>query len=255
MKSTIKIFLIFLFLCSISAGSVQSQIIKKPKINLKKGSKNLFKNIGNKTEPTDEVQEVKTNSRMPVEKSGEKRKMKPPDVNENIDEAQVAFGHKNYGSTRFAIEQAIVGIELEIGHQLLESMPEKVSGLSWQESEDQVYSSGMGFVGLNISREYYNDEKGLTAMVANNSALISSAQIAVSNPSMVAQNENMKIVTVQGNRSVLEYNEYSGYNLSVPFGQSSIFVLKCVNFDSEDEVMEAAGQFDISTFKKLLGEQ
>ncbi len=255
MKRAIKILLLLLFLFSMAAGPVHAQIIKKPKINLKKESKKLLKGFGNEPEPAEEVQKAPTDSKMPSEKSGEKRKMKPPDVNKNIDEAQVAFNQQNYGSTRFAIEQAIVGIELEIGHRLLESMPENVNGLAFQESEDEVYSSGMGFVGMNISRKYYNDDKGLTAIVANNSALISSAQIAVSNPSMVAQDENMKITTVQGNRSVLEYDEYTGYNLSVPFGQSSIFVLKCVNFDSEDEVMEAADQFDINTFKELLGEQ
>jgi hypothetical protein len=41
----------------------------------------------------------------------------------------------------------------------------------------------------------------------------------------------------------------------VPFGQSSIFVAEAVNFENEQEIMDAANEFDIEKIKKEFGEQ
>ena len=54
---------------------------------------------------------------------------------------------------------------------------------------------------------------------------------------------------------MIEYNEGSGYKLSVPVGQSSLIVWEAINFASEQEVMNAANAFDIDGIKKMLGEQ
>jgi hypothetical protein len=53
---------------------------------------------------------------------------------------------------------------------------------------------------------------------------------------------------------VLEYDEYSGYKLSVPFGQSSILVTNGINFMTEKEMMDASENIDIEKIKKVLGE-
>jgi hypothetical protein len=60
---------------------------------------------------------------------------------------------------------------------------------------------------------------------------------------------------LKGYRAIIEYSEGSGYELSVPIGQSSIIVFKGVNFASEAEMMKAAEVFDIDGIKKELGEQ
>jgi hypothetical protein len=56
-------------------------------------------------------------------------------------------------------------------------------------------------------------------------------------------------------RGVLEYDEYSGYKLSVPFGQSSVMVLEGINIQTENEMITAAEKIDLDNIKKTLGEQ
>ena len=67
--------------------------------------------------------------------------------------------------------------------------------------------------------------------------------------------QNWKQTKVKGNKAIIEYNEGSGYKLSVPLGQSSLIVWEAVNFASEQEMMSAANSFDIDGIKKMLGEQ
>ncbi len=67
--------------------------------------------------------------------------------------------------------------------------------------------------------------------------------------------QNWKQTKVKGYRAVIEYNEGSGYKLSVPVGQSSLIVWEAINFASEQDVMNAANAFDIDGIKKMLGEQ
>jgi hypothetical protein len=62
-------------------------------------------------------------------------------------------------------------------------------------------------------------------------------------------------VQVKGYRAIIEYNEGSGYKLSVPLGQSSLIVWEGINYASEQEMMGAANTFDIDSIKKMLGEQ
>lgn len=179
-----------------------------------------------------------------------------PDVNENIAEAEVSFNSRDYSGARYAIRQAIIGVEMEIGEDVLNSMPASVSGLSKVEESDNVTSTGIGFVGLTIQREYSSSDRQLNVTVANNSALMAAVNMyASANYASSSQEQSHKQVKVQGFKGVLEYDDYSGYKLSIPLGQTSVFMLEGVNFESEPQLMEAAEKFDIEGIKTKLGEQ
>ena len=66
---------------------------------------------------------------------------------------------------------------------------------------------------------------------------------------------NSKVIRYKDNKAYIKVDDYSGYELMIPFGQSSVFVLKCPPCESEDELLQVADLFDIDLFKKLLGEQ
>jgi len=180
-----------------------------------------------------------------------------PDVLANIDAAGKSFDSKDYSNTRYSIRQAILGVELEIGKNILTSLPDKVGELSKEPETDNVTSTGIGFVGLTIERSYKKGDKELDMTIANNSALLSSVNMYLANGSYASTNndQNYKQVTLQGYRGVIEYDESSGYTLSVPFGQSSILVLQGINFENEKEMMDIADNFKIDSIKKQLGEQ
>ena len=181
----------------------------------------------------------------------------PPDVNKNISEAKSSVSTKNYQDARYAVRQAMLGIEMEMGHGILKSLPESVDGLKASPDDDQVTSMGIFFAGLTIARTYKSPDKQLGVTIGNNSALLSAVNMYLANGAYASSNteQNYKQVKFKDYRGILQYDESSGYTLSVPFGQSSIFVVNGVNFSDENEIMAAADNFDLESIKTKLGEK
>lgn len=194
----------------------------------------------------------------PTNKGGGGLVTTPPDVKENLSDAASAFKSKSYGDARYAVQQAMLGVEMEIGNKVLKSLPETVSNLPYEKESDKVTSTGWGWAGLTIEREYLKDDKQLRTTIANNSAWMSAVNMYLANggyAQTTGGEQNWKQTKVKGHRAVIEYNESSGYKLSVPLGQTSLIVWEAVNFKSEQEVMTAANTFDIDGLKKTLGEK
>lgn len=181
----------------------------------------------------------------------------PPDVRENITEAEGAFKAGNYSDARFALKQAMLGVEMEIGNQVLKSLPESVVGLAKIQESDQVTSMGYGWVGLTVQREYEKSDKHLRVTIANNAAWMSAVNMYLSNANYASTSgeQNWKQTKVKGYRGVIEYSDASGYKLSVPIGQSSLIVWEGINFASEQDMMSAANAFDLDGIKTKLGEK
>ena len=106
----------------------------------------------------------------------------PPDVQASIADAQSSYRAGSYGEARYAVQQAMLGVEMEIGNNILKSLPESISGLSKDGSADQVTSTGFGWVGLTIQREYRNDDKEFKVIVANNSMMMSAGNTGMDEP-------------------------------------------------------------------------
>jgi hypothetical protein len=194
----------------------------------------------------------------PTNKGGGGLVTTPPDVKANLADAETAYKATSYGEARYAVQQAMLGVEMEIGNKVLVSLPETVSGLPFQKPSDKVTSTGWGWVGLTIEREYLKDDKQLRTLIANNSAWMSAINLYLANggyAQTTGGEQNWKQTKVKGHRAVIEYDESSGYKLSVPLGQTSLIVWEAVNFASEQEVMTAANAFDIDGLIKTLGEQ
>ena len=181
----------------------------------------------------------------------------PPDVKQNIASARTAFAGKKYGEAKFAVKQALLGVELEIGQNLLKSLPDKVDGLPKVPEEDQVKSSGAGFIGLQIDRVFRDDKKELALNILNDANISMGINMYLNNPGYSSQgnSEGKKTVMFKGNKGLLEFNEDEGYTLHVPIGQTSLFIVKGVNYKSEADFMNAANQFDIQKIKTELGEK
>jgi len=177
------------------------------------------------------------------------------DVNAQIDDASKSFANEDFSASKFAIKQALQGIELEMGKEVLKSLPENVDGLPAQNDEDRVTSSGAGFVGLYIERRYEKGNKELDVVVANNSAWISAVNMYLHNTGYsTSQDEQYKQIQFQDNEGVVEFSESSGYKLSVPFGQTSILVIQGINYENENSFMNACNEIKIDDIKSKLGE-
>ncbi len=179
------------------------------------------------------------------------------DIRQQIADAQTAYDAKKYTDAKYSIRQAILGIELEIGKNILKELPEKIAGLPIVPEEDNVTSSGIGFVGLVIHRVYGSGEKQFTLTIGNDAAMLSAVNMYLASGAYAstAEEQNIQQTKFKDYRAIIEYDESSGYKLSVPFGQSSILVTEGVNFSSEDDFMNASNEIDIENIKKHLGEQ
>lgn len=196
-----------------------------------------------------------SNPNAPTNNRGEGLTTTPPDVLANINEAEKSFDARKYTDARFAVRQAILGIELEMGNNVLEGLPEKINGLPMVKDEDLVASTGIGFVGLIIERVYREDDKQFKVTIGNDAAMLSAANIYLASGAYAStSDQDYKTITLSGHRGIIEYDEYSGYKISVPIGQTSVLVTEGINFENEAEMMEASETIDIDNIKKELGE-
>ena len=182
----------------------------------------------------------------------------PPDVKENLADAETSFGSGKYSEARYAVQQAMLGVELQIGQNILKSLPKTIAGLNYDSTADQVTSSGWGWAGLTIYRQYTSGEKQMKFSIVNNSAWMQAINLYFSNSGYAQQTggqQNWKQTKIKGLRAVIEYNESSGYKLSAPLGQTSLLVYEGINFANEGDFMKAAEQIDIDKIKKQLGEK
>ncbi len=211
----------------------------------KNSNSNTYGTSGSSTDPN-----------APKNTTGSGLTTEAPDVLANINDAEGNFDKKRYADARIAVRQAILGIELEIGNNILEGFPKTINGLPALEEEDKVASTGIGFVGLIIERTYREDNKQFKVTVGNETALMAGVNMYMASGTYAnTQEEGVKNVKVGDNRGVIEFDENTGYKLTVPFGQSSVIITEGINFETEDEMMSATEEVGLDNIKKELGEE
>lgn len=182
----------------------------------------------------------------------------PPDVKVQMAEAETAHGAKNYPDARYSIQQALMGIEIQLGRQILRSLPDKVVEIPEDTLQDKVMSTQWGWSNLSIQRVYRKGDKQLTITIGNNGLYSGVVNMYFANAGMMEANnekQNFKQVRVKGNKAIIQYDDSKGYTLMMQMGQTSLIVWECINFANEQEVMTAATSFDIDGIKKMMGEQ
>jgi hypothetical protein len=239
------------------------QLLKKLKEKANSAVNNAIdKKTGNEAQNTSttESQNQSSSSGKPVNKGGAGLKnTAPPDVNAAMDDATKSFTANNYSDARYAVQQALMGIEIQLGRELLKSLPDNVVGLQKDTTQDKVVSTQWGWNNMTIQRVYSDKkDKQCTISIGNNMLYLGLVNAYFGNAYAVESNgkdQNVKQVKVQGNKAIISYDESKGYSLIVPIGQSSMVVWECINFANEDEVMNAANAISIDKIKKSLGEK
>ncbi len=256
MKILIKtgVLLIILSMLSVSLHA-QSRLIRRLQ---QETEKKIVNEIFGEDEKKDEKgrSQHDNNDRM----SGQNRRgagleADAPDVRRSIADAGAAYETKDFIAAKRSVRNALWGVEIEIGQKVLESLPTSVSDLEYEKSRDEVSSMGAGFVGLIIGRQYQGKEDlQLQATIGNDSAILGLAGLFWHEGMFVQSTDqpNQKEIRFQETRAVISYTDDDGYTLSVPFGQSSVFLLNGINFENENQFMSAANQFSINNIKNIL---
>jgi hypothetical protein len=183
----------------------------------------------------------------------------PPDVPANMDNAVKSMKDSNFSQARYALQQAIMGVEIKLGKQILESLPTAVDGLARKDSQNVVSSSQFGWSNM-VMQTLYSDgkEKQMKVAIGNMPMYAGLVNMYFANNVYVSnqqRNPNVKQTQVKGEKAIIQFEQSKGYSLIAQLGQSTIMVWECVNFATEDEVMGAANAFDIAGIKKQMGEK
>ncbi len=265
MKKLLSIAVLSASMLFITDSGLKAQgVLRKLK---EKANQAIDKAIGNEVEkktglPTGQSSETNSGngSSNPSNKGGGGlSNTEPPDVKLQMAEASAAGKSGRYSEARYSIQQALMGVEIQLGREILKSLPPTVSALPADIEKDKVSSMKWGWSNLTIQR-VYNDksDKQMTITIGNAGMYSGLAQMYFANAGMVEannQDQNMKQIRVKGNKGIIQYDDRKGYTIMIQLGQSSGIVWEFINFNSEQQVMDAANSFDIDGIKKLLGEQ
>jgi hypothetical protein len=196
----------------------------------------------------------------PTNKTGEGIISTPPSVNENLASAETAFRDGKYGDARYAVRQAMVGVQMEIGKKILAELPATISEMKKDTTSDQVTSSGwgMGWAGLTIQRDYNKGDKQLSFTIANNATWMQAVNMYFTNSAYMQTSgaeQKWKQIKVQEEKAIIEFDASSGYKLSLPVGPTTLMIYEGVNFANEQEFLTAVNQINIASIKKNLGEK
>lgn len=256
------------FVCLIAALALSNAVAAQgllKKIKDKVVNKTLDKEIEKKTGTTPEPQTGNDNNNSnnsagkPTNKGGGGlTNTEPPDVKAQMADAETAHGAKNYSDARYSLQQALMGVEIQLGRQILKSLPDTIVLLPADTLQDKVMSTQWGWNNLSIQRVYRKEDKQLTITIGNNGLYSGLVTMYFANAGMMEANnekQNFKQVRVKGNKAIIQYDDSKGYTLMMQMGQTSLIVWECINFANEQEVMTAANSFDIDGIKKMMGEQ
>jgi len=257
-------FLLLAGILVLAANPAQSQLLKKLKEKaeekvIKKVSGEENKNPGKNEQDTGTAETDGNPNGRPVNKGGGGlTNTTPPDVLLQIADAEKAHEAGNFSDARYSVQQALIGLELQIGKDLLKSLPDTVNNLPEDTTQDRVMSTQWGWSNLTMQRVYYDGkDKQLTITIGNNTMYAGFVNLYFSG--MYTQSDgntqNTKQVRVKGNKAIIQYDDSKGYTLIVPLGQTSMIVWECINFTDENEVIRTAELFDTDDIKRRLGEQ
>lgn len=180
-----------------------------------------------------------------------------PDVLQQISEADQAYSAQQFGNARFSIQQALLGVELQMGHALLNGLPASVKDLPKDSTEDRVMSTRFGWSNLTIHRVYCKDDQQLTMTIGNSSAFAGMFDLYFGFAATQSNGEevNTKQIRIKGNKAVIKYDENDGYTVLMQLGQSGMITWQGINFKDEQEITAAINEFNIDEIKKTIGEQ
>lgn len=176
------------------------------------------------------------------------------DFDKNIATARTSYGSGNLQEARFAIEQMLRDLDIQIGKEILKLLPTQFGTLTSDVKNDNV--NGTGGVGLFVHRSYGTAPKRTELEIINNSPLMNGISAILSMPALggMMRDENQKQIKVQGYKALLTKSVDSetgktNYDLQIPLN-NTLVTLK--GFDtSESEITTWANSIPLAKIQQL----
>ncbi|MBK5277869.1 MAG: hypothetical protein JJE09_03290 [Bacteroidia bacterium] len=178
------------------------------------------------------------------------------DFNKNMASARTAYGEGKLEDARFAMEQMLRDLDIAIGNEIMKMLPVKLGALNYNLKEDNVTGGSGSITGLFVHRTYGLSPKSGNIEIMNNSPMIASLSLMLSNPIMggMMTDENQKQIKVQGYKSLLRKNVNSetgttSYELQVPMNNTLVTVR--MDDTNEGEITTIANSIPLSKIAQL----
>lgn len=151
------------------------------------------------------------------------------EVPTNLGDAGSSYGTGDLENTRFALQQALIGINQTIGQEILAILPTSLGGMNQVEGSDDVSGSGVAFAGLFVGREYLGDDSTRASLqVISDSPMLASVNSLLSMSVFFAADPNQKRIKLDGYKALLTRSEAENglvvYDVNMPFGESMLNV-------------------------------
>lgn len=175
------------------------------------------------------------------------------DVNEKLSEAEKAYQAGNFEEARFALQEALQGVNQAIGRDILDILPDNLQGMTIVEGSDNVTSANVGFAGLFVSRRYEGENTSASVEIMSDSPLVAAVNTFLSLPAIMISDPNQKRVRVDGYRGMQTRNEYEGnvtYEIQIPIG-STLFSFNVSGFDNEKTVSDMLNRLQVGQIAKI----
>lgn len=179
---------------------------------------------------------------------------KAQDVSSSLSEARASYTSGNLDDARFALEETLRQIDQAIGKEILEKLPQSVSGMNYRQEDDGVVGTSLGFVGLFVNREYYSDTQNASIEIIGDSPLMAGLNALLAMPAMITGSDpNQKRIRVQGYKSLMQKSTSEdgseSYSIQIP-GNSTLITVNCNNM-SENAAVALANAIPVSEIFKL----
>ncbi|MHC2992853.1 hypothetical protein OB13_15140 [Pontibacter sp. HJ8] len=177
------------------------------------------------------------------------------DFSKSMKEAQTAYASGDLSNSRFAMEQMLRNLDMEIGKEILKLLPAKMEDRTANVKDDNVTGSGGGMgMGLYVHRTYGSEAKMTTLDIINNSPLINSLQAMLSIPFIANSGDGtQKVVKVQGYKAVLNKVEgegtKTGYELQIPL-QNTLLTLRADD-TQEDTILKMVNSLPLEKIAQM----
>lgn len=169
--------------------------------------------------------------------------------------AKSEYSKGNLEASRFAMQQMMTELDIQIGKEILTMLPTKFDALAANTKNDNV-TANTGITGCLIHRDYGTEAKDARIEIMSNSPLVASINAILAIPFMGNSGDGtQKVVKVAGYKSILQKSvdtetNKENYTLQIPL--SSTLLTLYVDDSNEAEILKWANTIPVDKIAKMV---
>jgi hypothetical protein len=169
--------------------------------------------------------------------------------------AKTEYAKGNLEASRFAMQQLMTELDVQIGKEVLALLPTKMDALNANITNDNV-TANTSLAGCLIHREYGTQDKEARVEIMSNSPLVASLNAILAIPFMGNSGDGtQKVVKIGGYKSILQKNVDSetnveNYTLQIPM--NSTLLTLYADKSNEAEILKWANTIPVDKIAKMV---